>query len=106
MTEEANNIVANLEGLADRRSIAVSYTHLSEEFSKDERNMENIRTSDSPYRFARLKELIDVYKRQDEKQQQIREQLETAAAEYRFRPGSFDPFYQWPVSYTHRIRIL
>ena len=31
----------------------------------------------------------------DEKQQQIREQLETAAAEYRFRPGSFDPFYQW-----------
>ena len=30
----------------------------SEEFSKDERNMENIRTSDSPYRFARLKELI------------------------------------------------
>ncbi len=31
----------------------------------------------------------------DEKQQQIREQLETAAAEYRFRPGSFNPFYQW-----------
>lgn len=31
----------------------------SEEFSKDERNMENIRTSDSPYRFARLKELLD-----------------------------------------------
>ena len=31
----------------------------SEEFSKDERNMENIRTSDSPYRFARLKELIN-----------------------------------------------
>ena len=31
----------------------------------------------------------------DEKQQQIREQLETAAAEYRFRPGSFEPFYQW-----------
>ena len=31
----------------------------------------------------------------DEKQQQVREQLETAAAEYRFRPGSFDPFYQW-----------
>lgn len=31
----------------------------------------------------------------DEKQQQIRKQLETAAAEYRFRPGSFDPFYQW-----------
>ena len=31
----------------------------SEEFSKDERNMENIRTSDSPYRFARLTELIN-----------------------------------------------
>lgn len=31
----------------------------------------------------------------DEKQQQIREQLETAAAEYRFRPESFEPFYQW-----------
>jgi len=31
----------------------------------------------------------------DEKQQQVREQLETAAAEYHFRPGSFDPFYQW-----------
>ena len=31
----------------------------------------------------------------DEKQQQIREQLETAAAEYRFRPGSSEPFYQW-----------
>lgn len=31
----------------------------SEEFSKDERNMENIRTSDSPYRFARLEELIN-----------------------------------------------
>lgn len=31
----------------------------------------------------------------DEKQQQIREQLETAAVEYRFRPGSFEPFYQW-----------
>lgn len=31
----------------------------SEEFSKDERNMENIRTSDSPYRFARLEELLN-----------------------------------------------
>ena len=31
----------------------------SEAFSKDERNMENIHTSDSPYRFARLKELIN-----------------------------------------------
>lgn len=31
----------------------------SEAFSKDERNIENIRTSDSPYRFARLKELIN-----------------------------------------------
>ena len=31
----------------------------SEEFGKDERNMENIRTSDSPYRFARLEELLN-----------------------------------------------
>lgn len=31
----------------------------SEEFSKDERNMENIRTSDSPYRFARMEELLN-----------------------------------------------
>ncbi|UVP26136.1 MULTISPECIES: 1-acyl-sn-glycerol-3-phosphate acyltransferase [Bacteroides] len=41
----------------------------------------------------RLKRWKDYWK--DEKQQQIREQLETAAAEYRFRPGSFNPFYQW-----------
>lgn len=31
----------------------------SEAFSKDERNVENIRTSDSPYRFARLEELLN-----------------------------------------------
>ena len=31
----------------------------SEEFSKDERKHGNIRTSDSPYRFARLEELIN-----------------------------------------------
>lgn len=31
----------------------------SEAFSEDERNLENIRTSDSPYRFARLEELIN-----------------------------------------------
>lgn len=41
----------------------------------------------------RLKKWKDYWT--DEKQQQIREQLETAATEYRFRPGSFDPFYQW-----------
>ena len=41
----------------------------------------------------RLKKWKDYWT--DEKQQQIREQLETAAAEYRFRPGSFEPFYQW-----------
>ena len=41
----------------------------------------------------RLKKWKDYWT--DEKHQQIREQLETAAAEYRFRPGSFDPFYQW-----------
>ncbi len=42
---------------SDRLIITNHYQ--SEEFSKDERNMENIRTSDSPYRFARLKELIN-----------------------------------------------
>ena len=41
----------------------------------------------------RLKKWKDYWT--DEKQQQVREQLETAAAEYRFRPGSFDSFYQW-----------
>lgn len=41
----------------------------------------------------RLKKWKDYWT--DEKQQQIREQLETAAAEYRFRPGNFEPFYQW-----------
>ena len=41
----------------------------------------------------RLKRWTDYWT--DEKQQQIRKQLETAATEYRFRPGSFDPFYQW-----------
>ena len=41
----------------------------------------------------RLKKWKDYWT--DEKQQQIRKQLETAATEYRFRPGSFDPFYQW-----------
>ena len=41
----------------------------------------------------RLKKWKDYWT--DEKQQQIREQLETAAAEYRFRPGSFESFYQW-----------
>ena len=41
----------------------------------------------------RLKKWKDYWT--DEKQQQIREQLETAAAEYHFRPGSFEPFYQW-----------
>lgn len=30
----------------------------SEDFAQDKRNMENIQTSDSPYRFARLEELI------------------------------------------------
>mgnify|MGYP000588629255 CR=1 FL=1 len=41
----------------------------------------------------RLKKWKDYWT--DEKQQQVREQLETVAAEYRFRPGSFEPFYQW-----------
>lgn len=38
----------------------------------------------------RLKKWKDYWT--NEKQQQVREQLETAAAEYRFRPGSFEPF--------------
>lgn len=38
----------------------------------------------------RLKKWKDYWT--DEKQQQVREQLETVAAEYRFRPGSFEPF--------------
>lgn len=47
-----------LKGKESDRLICTNH-YQSEEFSKDERNMENIRTSDSPYRFARLKELIN-----------------------------------------------
>ena len=46
------------KGKESDRLISTNH-YQSEEFSKDERNMENIRTSDSPYRFARLKELIN-----------------------------------------------
>ena len=46
------------KGKESDRLISTNHYH-SEEFSKDERNMENIRTSDSPYRFARLEELIN-----------------------------------------------
>ena len=45
------------KGKESDRLISTNH-YQSEEFSKDERNMENIRTSDSPYRFARLEELI------------------------------------------------
>ena len=41
------------KGKESDRLISTNH-YQSEEFSKDERNMENIRTSDSPYRFARL----------------------------------------------------
>jgi len=43
----------------DSNRLICTNHYQSKEFSKDERNIENIRTSDSPYRFARLKELID-----------------------------------------------
>jgi len=43
----------------DSNRLVCTNHYQSKEFSKDERNIENIRTSDSPYRFARLKELID-----------------------------------------------
>ena len=46
------------KGKESDRLISTNH-YQSEEFSKDERNMENIRTSDSPYRFARLEELIN-----------------------------------------------
>ena len=46
------------KGKESDRLISTNH-YQSEEFSKDERNMENIRTSDSPYRFARLAELIN-----------------------------------------------
>ena len=46
------------KGKESNRLISTNH-YQSEEFSKDERNMENIRTSDSPYRFARLEELIN-----------------------------------------------
>ncbi len=43
----------------EKERIICTNHYQSEAFSKDERNMENIHTSDSPYRFARLKELIN-----------------------------------------------
>lgn len=43
----------------DSNRLICTNHYQSKEFSKDKRNIENIRTSDSPYRFARLKELID-----------------------------------------------
>ena len=46
------------KGKESDRLISTNH-YQSGEFSKDERNMENIRTSDSPYRFARLEELIN-----------------------------------------------
>lgn len=42
----------------EKEQIICTNHYQSEAFCNDERNMENIRTSDSPYRFARLKELI------------------------------------------------
>ena len=42
----------------EKEQIICTNHYQSEAFCNDERNMENIRTSDSPYRFTRLKELI------------------------------------------------
>lgn len=43
----------------DKDRLICTNHYQSDEFSKDERNMENIRTSDSPYRYERLEELLD-----------------------------------------------
>ncbi len=42
----------------EKDRIVCTNHYQSEAFAKDERNIENIRISDSPYRFARLEELI------------------------------------------------
>lgn len=56
--EKSPEITVLFSGKEKDRIICTNH-YQSEEFSKDERNMENIRTSDSPYRFARLEELLD-----------------------------------------------
>lgn len=42
----------------EKEQLICTNHYQSEAFSEDKRNMENIETSDSPYRFARLEELI------------------------------------------------
>lgn len=56
--EKSTEKTVLFKGKEANRLICTNH-YQSEEFSKDERNMENIRTSDSPYRFARLEELIN-----------------------------------------------
>lgn len=56
--EKSPEKTALFSGKEKDRIICTNH-YQSEEFSKDERNMENIRTSDSPYRFARLEELLN-----------------------------------------------
>lgn len=55
--EKSPEQTALFTGTEPDRLICTNH-YQSDAFGKDERNIENIRTSDSPYRFARLEELI------------------------------------------------
>lgn len=55
--EKSPEQTALFTGTEPDRLICTNH-YQSETFGKDERNIENLRTSDSPYRFARLEELI------------------------------------------------
>lgn len=55
--EKSPEKTALFNGKEKDRIICTNH-YQSDAFAKDERNMENIRTSDSPYRYARLEELI------------------------------------------------
>lgn len=55
--EKATDRIALYQSATNR--IVCTNHYQSEAFSQDERNRENIATSDSPYRFARLEELLD-----------------------------------------------
>ncbi len=56
--EKSPEKTALFTGKSPDRLICTNH-YQSEAFSKDERNMENVRTSDSPYRLARLEELLN-----------------------------------------------
>lgn len=51
---------------ADGEQLICTNHYQSDAFADDERNLENIRTSDSPYRFSRLEELLKQNKPLDE----------------------------------------